>query len=263
MMATAPQQTPLSLPQSPPQPSDDRYAPVMSLDISHIQTEDGAPVDNLFCERQQRLLVETLYTGWHAPDNAPFAAMSNVGLFYGLYLPPLVPDMLLSLGVSMPQGEDIHRKERSSYFIWEYAKPPEVVVEVVSNRIGKEFEFKRRTYAEIGVAYYIVYDPELYYGGAALTLYELNGGIYTPRTDLVLPMVGLRATLRQSTYEGSLNNWLRWQETDGRILPTAEEAIAAQAERADAETQRADAERERAERLAQKLRDLGVNPDTL
>ena len=34
------------------------------LDLSHIVTEDDTPVDNLFSERQMRLLVESLYVSW-------------------------------------------------------------------------------------------------------------------------------------------------------------------------------------------------------
>jgi hypothetical protein len=66
--------------------------------IDHILTEDGAPVDNQFSEKQQRLLTEILYCSWQPQE--PFVAMSNVGLFFAVRTPPFVPDVLVSLGVS-------------------------------------------------------------------------------------------------------------------------------------------------------------------
>jgi hypothetical protein len=88
------------------------FLPVKSLDISHIQTEDETPVDNLFSERQQHLLIDSLYTSWK--QTKPFLAMANVGLFHGVQLPPLVPDMLLSLETKASQGINIHQKKNRS-----------------------------------------------------------------------------------------------------------------------------------------------------
>ena len=59
-----------------PQLIDDVFEP----DLTHVVTEDDEPVDNLFSERQQRLLVDSLYAS--ASWLQPFVAMSNVGLFY-------------------------------------------------------------------------------------------------------------------------------------------------------------------------------------
>lgn len=55
-------------------------------DISNLITEDDTPVDNIFSEKQQRLLTETLYTTWRKTrgTDAPFVALANVGLFYGV-----------------------------------------------------------------------------------------------------------------------------------------------------------------------------------
>ena len=94
-------------------------------------------MDNIFSEKQQRLLVEPLYSSWSGVGSErQFVAMTNVGLFYAIGQPPYVPDMLLSLDVRLPA--DLWPKSHRSYFLWEYGKPPEVVVEVVSNREGGE-----------------------------------------------------------------------------------------------------------------------------
>ena len=48
-------------------------------DMSQIITEDDEPVDNMFSEKQQRLLVEPLYSSWN--PGRPFIAAANVGVF--------------------------------------------------------------------------------------------------------------------------------------------------------------------------------------
>ena len=76
---------------------------ILRPDISHLVTEDDTPVDNLFSEKQMRLLVDSLYNGWIGPsDGRPFLATTDVALYYALRMPPLVPDLLLSLGVAPP-----------------------------------------------------------------------------------------------------------------------------------------------------------------
>jgi hypothetical protein len=45
-----------------------------------LVTEDDEPVDNIFSEKQQRLLTESLYNGWK-PEQS-FLTLANVGLFY-------------------------------------------------------------------------------------------------------------------------------------------------------------------------------------
>lgn len=44
-------------------------------------------------------------------------ALANVGLFYVLRQPPLVPDMMLALDVP-GVGPDLRQKPNRSYFIW-------------------------------------------------------------------------------------------------------------------------------------------------
>ncbi len=96
-------------------------------------TEDDAPVDNFFSEKQQRLLTEPIYSAGVAERlGRPLLAAANVGIFFGEGQPAIVPEVMLSLEVSLP--EDLWPKPNRSYFIWRFAKPPDVVVEIVSNR---------------------------------------------------------------------------------------------------------------------------------
>lgn len=100
---------------------------VTELDTSHLVIEDDTPVDNFQLEEQQRLLVEPLYSSKILPS--PFLAAANVGLFYKLKGDPIVPDVLLSLGVQ--RLKDFSQRQNRSYFVWEFGKDPEVCIEIV------------------------------------------------------------------------------------------------------------------------------------
>ena len=125
-------------------------------------------------------------------------AFANVGLFYGMDLPPLVPDMFLSLDVVPPK--DVWLKKHRSYFCWVYGKQPEVAVEIVSNTEGGEMDKEYDMYDRIGIWYYIVFDPMKLVQENELRIYELSAGHYTPKIDFQLPSVGLQATLREGAY---------------------------------------------------------------
>jgi len=215
----------------------------LALDISHIITEDDTPVDNIFSAKQQRLLVESLYSSWQSV--VPFLVCANVGLFYSRTLPPFVPDVFLSLDVSVTP--DWRQKENRAYFIWEFGKPPELVVEIVSNKVGNELGKKLRDYARIGIGYYVVLDPFLQLGETRLQIYKLQGIHYVSTTETWLEDVGLGLTLWRGVYEGVEDSWLRWCDVSGNIIPTGAER-AAQAE-------------ERAIRLAEQLRSAGIEPE--
>ncbi|MEJ7710094.1 MAG: Uma2 family endonuclease [Pyrinomonadaceae bacterium] len=106
-------------------------------DVIHLITEDDAPMDNLPSEKQQRLLTEALYSSWSGPgEDRSFLVAANVGIFSLARGPAIVPDVFLSLDVEI--AEDWWQKEHRSYFIWEFGKPPEVAIEIVSNKEGNE-----------------------------------------------------------------------------------------------------------------------------
>ena len=233
-------------------------------DISHIITEDDEPVDNIFSAKQQRLLVDPLYSTTYL--RRPFVADVNVGVFSAIRLPPLVPDRLLCLGVEI--AVEWYAKEHRSYFIWEFGKPPDVVVEVVSNTEGGELVRKLARYALMHVDYYVVYDPQLLIQEDEVQVYELYAGEYLPRPDDILPRVKLGLTVWEGQFEEKLGHWLRWCDLEGNLLPTGAERAQQEAqraeqaqERAEQAQERAEQAQERAERLAAKLRELGVDPD--
>lgn len=223
------------------------------VDVSHLVTEDDTPVDNIFSERQMGLLIDTLYASWRGPeDGKPFVAMANVALYFALHQPPLVPDVLISLDVQLP--EDVWKKENRSYLLWEYGKPPDVVVEIVSNRKGEETGYKLAQYGRLGIGYYVVFDPYRQLSNKLLQVYTLRENRYQESKKNWLPNASIGVTLWQGRYRGLEGTWLRWQDAQGNLLLTGEE-------QAEAAAERAEVAEERAERLAVQLRALGIEPE--
>ena len=234
--------------------------------VDSLVTEDDTPVDNLFSAKQQRHLVESLYTSWPGPeDGRPFLADANVGVFSAMSEPPLVPDVFLSLDVQVP--DDVWAKTGRSYLIWEYGKPPDVVIEIVSNQRGREAERKLRLYDQMGVLYYVIFDPTNQLRAGLLRVYHHSEQGYAQVNEGWLPEVGLGVRLWRGVYEGIVETWLRWYDQDGNLLLTGAERVEHERQRAEHERQRAEHERQRAEherqraeRLAAQLRALGIEP---
>ncbi|NDJ15745.1 Uma2 family endonuclease [Myxacorys almedinensis] len=228
---------------------------VTELDISHLVIEDDTPVDNFQSAQQQRLLIDALYSSRAVP--LPFIAEADVGLFYKLKGDPIVPDVLLSLGVQ--RAEDLSERRNRSYFVWEFGKVPDVCVEIVSNQEGDELSLsqksrqkgkvasKKETYAQVGVPYYVVFDPlqqtqgEAEMNGALLRVWTLQSGRYVEVTSAVgIVQVGqsvwletseLGLTLWEGQFEEEVTRlWLRWCDAQGQVILTG-------AERADQERQ--------------------------
>jgi Uma2 family endonuclease len=230
-------------------------------------TEDDEPADSPFSEKQQRFLTETLYSSWTPPPHPArpdkprtFWAAANVGIFPLLrQQTPRVPDVFVSLYVSPPE----RWHENKTYFLWDYGKAPDVVIEIVSNREGGELGAKLYDYAELGVIYYVVHDPTRQLGDEVLQTFVLQGGEYRPLERAFLPRLGLGLTLWHGVFEQKEDTYLRWCDEAGELLLTGDERAAREAEaRRQAEERAAQAE-ERAARFAAKLRELGLDPEQL
>jgi Uma2 family endonuclease len=148
--------------------------PEVMPNLDDLITEDNKPVDRLYTEKLYRLLTETLYANWPGPGpGRTYLVMVNVGWFYRDKTPPIVPDCMLSLDVSCP--DDLHTKSGHSYIQWIIGKPPEVVIEVVSNTKGGEDTDKKDFYARQGVSFYAVLDPEHHLSEELLRIWRRNG----------------------------------------------------------------------------------------
>jgi len=214
-------------------------------DLEALVIEDDAPVDNIFAEMQQRLLTEPLYASWGGPQTGePFQAFANVGLFFAAKEEPLAPDVMLVLGAHV--GADLSVRENRSYYIWIMGKPPDVAIEIVSDRRGREDAYKRSQYARIGVPYYAIFDPNNRLKQGLLRCFGLHAGQYVPLEQPWFAGIQLGLTLWAGAFEGSTQTWLRWCDQAGNVVPTGKE--------------RADQERQRRERLEAQLRQLGIEP---
>jgi hypothetical protein len=246
--------------------AEEDYEIVTELDISHLVIEDDTPVDNFQSEVQQRLLVEPLYSSQALP--VPFLAAANVGLFYKLKGDPVVPDVMLSLAVQ--RAEDFSQRQNRSYFTWEFGKLPEVCIEIVSNQEGDELQLCQRSrqkgkaiakkdlYNQIKIQYYVVFDPlQQIQGtdemdGALLRVWAISPsgsyqeitppeGIRSVGESVWLSGVGIGLTLWSGQFEETIDRlWLRWCDRQGQVIATGAE---------------------RADRLANRLRELGIDPD--
>ncbi len=192
-------------------------------DISQLVQEDDTPLDSFIAEKQQRLLTEVLY-GYQFSSGVPFIVAANVGLFRNPRQPALVPDVFLSLNVTA--ADEWWGTEVRSYLLWEFGKAPEVVIEIVSPTPGGELDRKLRDYAQMGVIYYVVYDPLQELSDRVLQIFQLQAGRYVPITETWLPAVGLGLTLWQGVFEAVNDTWLRWCDESGNVIPTVEELAA-------------------------------------
>lgn len=203
--------------------------------IDHLITEDETPVDNIGSEKQQRFLAQ-LYD-W-AGAGRPFVVLANVALYFSVHEDPIVPDVMVSFDVTLP--EDVWQKSKRSYLIWEFGKPPNIVIEIVSNKTRNGDGLKKDKYAQIGVAYYVIYDPTRQLSDTVLRVLELRGENYTELASPWMPGVGLGLTLWEGQFEDKTGVWLRWCDEAGNLILTGAE---------------------RAGRLEAQLRALAIEPE--
>lgn len=248
----------------------------IEVDVSHLVTEDETPVDNLPSEKNQRLLTSSLYSGWKAPGEAKFLATANVSIFNSVKENPIVPDVFVSLDVEI--DDDWWKKEHRSYFVWQFGKVPDLVIEIVSNKEGGEKGRKVNRYAKMRIPFYIIYDPMKHIMSEKLSVYHLRDNayyLYSYESEDLLP--NLRVTLWEGEFEGKHDTWLRWTDSQGNLILTGDEL--AQQERQEKEQERQEKELalqkvreetqakekalQKAERLAAKLKELGIDPEDL
>lgn len=192
-------------------------------DTTQLVQEDDTPLDSFINEKQQRLLTEVL-SGYELNDGIPFIVAANVGIFRTVRHPAIVPDIFLSLNVTVADSWD--RRDVRSYLLWEFGKPPEIAIEIVSPTPGNELGSKFTDYALMGVMYYIVYDPLGELTDRPLQIFQLQGGRYVPKTDTWFPLVDLGLTLWPGVFESVNDTWLRWCDAEGNVIPTVEELAA-------------------------------------
>ena len=156
--------------------------------------------------------------------------------------------------------------DRGSYQQWlEGNIPPQVVFEILSpgNRLA-ETARKYKFYNQYGVEEYYVYDPDDN---------ELIGWLRSDSyLDVIENMSGWVSPRLQIRFEVTADTMEIYRPDGGRFLTFTEigqlrnqerQRADQEQQRADQEQQRANQEQQRADRLAERLREMGVNPDEM
>jgi Uma2 family endonuclease len=143
---------------------------------------------------------------------------------------------------------------------------PVVVMEFLSHKDGEEYSVKPSYppgkwyfYERIlRVPNYVIFQPE----SGGIEFYRPDeSGLY--RSQIIsenerywIPEMQLYLGVWQGTRENRSGYWLRWWDESNQLLLWRSEVL-------EVERQRAETERQRSQQLAEKLRELGVDPDTL
>ena len=233
-----------------------------------LPCDDGVPMETQRHKLQMDLLMETLQPWLAERDNGYVGG--NMFLYYSLAQVRnrefMGPDVFAVVGV--PKGE------RKSWVVWEEGKGPDVVIELLSESTAEydKTEKKRLYEAQVRVPEYFWFDP---FNPKDWAGFRLQGGYYQPLmldVDGALPSqrLGLRLVRWSGSYQDVEATWLRWMTAEGTLLPTKDELreqefqrAEQEFQRAEQEFQRAEQERQKAERLAERLRVLGIDPDTV
>jgi hypothetical protein len=112
------------------------------------------------------------------------------------------------------------------------------------------------------VPYYALFNRE----GNVLRLFRLEGASYRELSDerLWIEELQIGLGLWQGSFADVERQWLRWYDASGQWLPTDQELASQQAEvRAKAAEARAEAAEARSAALAERLRQLGVDPENV
>jgi Uma2 family endonuclease len=214
---------------------------------------DEPPLESDLHLQQIILFLECLNWWWH--DRNDFYASANTTIYFSEEQIKSRdfrgPDFFVVLGVE--------RRLRKSWVVWaEGGKTPNVIIEVPSDSTADvDRNLKKQIYQDVLKVYdYFWFDPNtLEFAG-----FRLVNGHYQPLqpTDhgwLWSEQLGL--------FLGIYESKLRFFTAEGQLLPSPQEVAQQESQRAEQETQRAEQETQRAERLAAKLRELNIDPDTL
>ncbi|KOP23762.1 hypothetical protein AMR41_24860 [Hapalosiphon sp. MRB220] len=207
---------------------------------------DEPPLETELHLRQIILLFKCLEWLWR--DRTDFYAAGNLTIYYSFNKSKSEdfrgPDFFVVL--------DTERKPRKSWVVWEEdGKYPNVILEILSESTANiDKEFKKKLYqSTFRTPDYFWFDPyTLEFAG-----FHLVDGNYQP---LEANNQGHLWSQQLGLYLGIYQGLLRFFTPEGQLIPTPEEE-------AESERQQKELALSRAERLAAKLRELNIDPDTI
>lgn len=233
---------------------------------------------------QAMLLLLTFRPPGYFPDRC-FSA-GDMNLYFDPRDPAKRPDWFGVIGV----GKRYRNGDmRSSYATWDEGVNPFVIVELLSRStaradLGEDIREQEGTYSKwevyerlLKVPYYVIFSKRK----IGMTVYRHDGErlkeVGNHGNRIWMPEAGLGLGLWRGEFNGFQRLWLRFYDRDGDWIPTPTE-LADQAEHSARLAER-QAERERAEKnaalrlaeterlekekLAAKLRELGIDPDAV
>jgi Uma2 family endonuclease len=232
---------------------------------------DHQPVDNELQVLIPALLRAILALAWQSRDD--WFMGINLGVYYEPQVAAIGPDAFLSLGV--PTFRE-NGQLRLSYVVWdENNVVPQWVLEIVSKTPGQEYADKFEIYQEMGVLYYVIYNPDYNKRDRHETfeVYHLENGQYVRQSGnpVWMPELELGIGVAIGVQGGGKpRQWLYWYDEQGHQLPAPENVIAMERQRAEQERSRAEQERSRAEQaerqlqeILERLRSRGIDPEQL
>jgi len=145
-------------------------------------------------------------------------------------------------------------------------------LEVVSEKYNREYEDKLVDYQNLGILYYAIYNPfsgrrGRFKNRQRLEVYKLISGKYqllpSQNNRVWLPEIELALGYEYGEHIAWYREWLYWYDGYGnRYLTARERALRAETLMAQ-ERQAKEEAQQKAQRLAERLRLLGINPDEI
>ena len=207
---------------------------------------DEPPLESDLHLLQIKLFLDCLNWWWRSRND--FYASGNLTIYYSSQQLKSRdfrgPDFFVVLGVE--------RRPRKSWVVWEEGgRTPNVIVEILSDSTADvDRGIKKQIYQDIlKVNDYFWFDPEtLEFVG-----FHLVEGQYQ---SLEPNPQGWLWSQQLQLFLGVDQEKLRFFDPEGQLVPTLEEV-------AESERQQKELAQQRAERLAAKLRELGVDPENI
>ncbi|MBD2194539.1 MULTISPECIES: Uma2 family endonuclease [Calothrix] len=221
---------------------------------------DEPPLETDLHRLQMTLLIQCLELLWRNRND--FYASGNITIYYSPRQRKSEdfrgPDFFVVLGTE--------RKPRKSWVLWEEdGKYPNVIIELLSDSTAlTDKGLKKQIYQDtFRTPEYFWFDPQnLEFAGFVLVggkyqAIEANsdGWLWSQQLELYLGIE--QEKLRFFTAEGQL------AVTPQELAEQEEQRAEQEKQRAEQEKQRAEQEKQRSDRLAAKLRELGIDPDTI
>lgn len=137
-------------------------------------SSDGKPLADTDLHRQELLeIIQTLQDRFKNEDQVYVSGDLMIYFEEGDAQKCRAPDVIVVQGVE--------KRQRRTYKLWKEKKAPTLAMEILSKGTrNQDKKDKKPDYAQIGVDYYVLYDPEGTYLQPALQVYRRTGNDYVP-----------------------------------------------------------------------------------